>query len=86
MPLQSLARLPEMEDEIVKYAMGADDLSVMATLVPSKEFEDEMEIRFSIMETHERFCVRGHKSIMDKMSFEDFEKKVQYHLKGREAN
>lgn len=53
----------------------------MATLIYSTKFNDEMEIRVS--NNQDRFSVRGHKSIMDNFSFEEFKRKVEGYLKTR---
>ena len=72
-----LTRLEYFEDGLVKFALG-NEQDVIATLVYSTKINDEMEIRVS--QGQDRFSVRGHKSILDNFSFQQFQKKVEYHL------
>jgi len=76
----NITRLEYFEDGLVKFALG-NDQDVIATLVYSTKFNDEMEIRIS--NNQDRFSVRGHKSIMDNFSFEEFKRMVEKHLKLR---
>lgn len=73
-------RLQYFEGDLVKFALGNDE-DLIVTLVYSTEFKNEMEMRIS--NSQERFLFRGHKSIMDKWTFEEFERKVEYNLKLR---
>ncbi len=86
-----LERLPDFEDDHVKYAIANKDESIRATLIPSPDFNDdseypdippEMEVRLCV--NNDRFKVVGHKSIMDKWTFEEFKEKVQYYLLWRD--
>ena len=79
--MSSLIRLTAMEDNFVKYAIGKEDHSIMVTLMPSKDFDDEMEMRFSILKTSDRWMIRGHRSIMDNWSFEKFAQKAEKSIK-----
>jgi len=76
----NLTRLEYFEDGLVKFALG-NDQDVLATLVYSTKFNDEMEIRVS--QGKDRFSIRGHKSIMDNFSFEEFKRMVEKHLRLR---
>ena len=76
-----LFRNKNMEDSRVKYAFESQDGGTMATLVEG-DFPDEMEIRISNID--DRFKVKGHKSIMSKLTPEEFVDKVQMHLQRRE--
>lgn len=72
----------EQDGSFVKYWAEDYEAGVMASLVYSTDFENEMEIRISIPD---RIEIRGHKSIMDKMSYDDFEKKVIMHIERHES-
>ena len=76
-----IERSKEQEGGHVKYWAENFDEGIMASLVDG-DFPDEMEIRISTPD--DRFSVRGHRSIMDKMSYTDFEKKVLDHIERHE--
>lgn len=76
-----LKRIVEQENEGVKF--WAENKNVTASLIQSKDFSDEMEIR--VTTSDDRFSVRGHKSIMDKFTFEQFHDKVLQHLERQET-
>lgn len=73
-----LIRLHNYEDKIVKFGIGTQNETTVVTLIYSKDFENEMEIRFTTGEM--RFTVRGHKCIMDNWTFDEFKQKVYCHL------
>lgn len=73
--MSNVIRLTSWEDKQVKYALEYIDQNITATMIYSTHFNDEMEIR--IIHNDDRFSVRGHKSIMDQYSFDDFKNKVQ---------
>lgn len=73
----NLYRLNDFEDNLVKYAVGNKDESIIATLVNSK-LDNEMEIRFVV--NNRRFYVSGGKSIMNSWTFEKFKHKVIHYL------
>ena len=75
--IEKLYPLEGYNSSAVKYAVGTKDESIIGTLVDG-DFPNEMEIR--ITDNGERIEVRGHRSIMDKMSLEEFSKKVQLHV------
>ena len=79
-------RVPEQEDRMVKYWIeGRDD--AVATLGYSNQFPDEMNIRImypkhlgeklQAMGLSPRTEIRGHKSAMENMTLQEFEKKVR---------
>jgi len=78
-----LQRIKEQEDSRVKFWTEDYDNGIIASLIYSSDFDTEMEIRVST--NNETFEVRGHKSIMDYMSFEDFEERVLLHLDRHES-
>lgn len=78
----TLQRLEDWESDNTKYALESYDGSITATMI-TNEFPDEMEIR--ITNLTDRFNIRGHRSIMDKMTYEDFESKVRLHLERHES-
>jgi hypothetical protein len=80
-------RIPEQEDRMVKYWIeGRDD--AVATLGYSNQFPDEMNIRImypkhlgeklQAMGLSRRTEIRGHKSAMENMTLQEFEKKVRW--------
>ena len=80
-------RVPEQEDRMVKYWIeGRDD--AVATLSYSNQFPDEMNIRImypkhlgeklQAMGLSQRTEIRGHKSAMENMTLQEFEKKVRW--------
>ena len=80
-------RIPEQEDRMVKYWIeGRDD--AVATLSYSNQFPDEMNIRImypkhlgeklQAMGLSQRTEIRGHKSAMENMTLQEFEKKVRW--------
>ena len=80
-------RIPEQEDRMVKYWIeGRDD--AVATLSYSNKFPDEMNIRImypkhlgeklQAMGLSRRTEIRGHKSAMENMTLQEFEKKVRW--------
>jgi len=75
--IEKLYPLNDYIGDAVKYAVGTKDESIIGTLVDG-DFPNEMEIR--ITDNNERIGIRGHRSIMDKMSLEEFSKKVQLHV------
>jgi len=78
-------RIEAEEPPRVKFWAESKNGKVIASLIQSKDFEDEMEIRISGFPTmSDKFAVRGHKSIMDQLSFDQFLDKVNLHLE-REA-
>ena len=77
-------RLKDWENGNVKYALEGNRNPteyVTATLVQG-DLSDEMEIRVTV--NNDRFEIRGHKTIMDNMTYEDFESKVRLHLERHE--
>ena len=76
-----LERQKEQEGKIVKYWTEDFDQGFTASMVEG-DFPDEMEIRISTPD--DRFSVRGHKSIMDKWTYDEFEKKVLQHIERHE--
>ena len=68
-------------DGNVKYFVEFNDEFITASLLQG-DYDNEMEIR--IGKNNERYSVRGHKSIMDKMSFDDFIRKVKLHIERQE--
>lgn len=80
---EKMSRLDYFEGNNVKFALGNNDESLLATLIYSSDFENEMEIR--VTNWTKKFSVRGYKSIMDKWTFEKFQNKVEYHLENWEA-
>ena len=78
-----LQRSKEQEDSRVKFWTEDYDNGIIASLIYSSDFDNEMEIRVST--NNESFVVRGHKSIMDYMSFEAFEERVLLHLDRHES-
>ena len=74
----NLKRLQSFEDGFVKYALEDPVQDVLATLIYSNKFNDEMEIRIS--KNNNRFSVRGHKSIMDKLSINEVKALVEKHI------
>ncbi len=78
-------RIEAEEPPRVKFWAESKNGTVIASLIQSNDFEDEMEIRVSGFPTmSDKFAVRGHKSIMDQLSFDQFLDKVNLHLE-REA-
>ena len=73
-----LHRLKDFEGDGVKFAVANKDETVIGTLVPSKDFADEMEIR--ITDGNDRFEVRGSKSILNNLTREEFANKVERNL------
>lgn len=71
-------RLKDFEGGNVKLAVENPEEDVIGTLIQSTDFPDEMEIRIS--KGSDRFEVRGHKSIMDKLSPEELSQKVELHV------
>jgi len=76
--MPKLQRVKEQEDGLVKFWAESSDGNTVASLIQSKDFPDEMEIRVTTLD--DRFTVRGHKSIMDQMSFNEFLDKVMMHI------
>ncbi len=72
--IPKLTRIKEQEDGRVKYWAESHKGNTVASLIYSKDFPDEMEIRIGTLDGN--FSVRGHKSIMDKLSFEEFKDKA----------
>jgi len=78
-------RIEAEEPPRVKFWAENRKANVIASLVQSPDFDDEMEIRITGFPTlTDRITVRGHKSIMDQLSFHEFLDKVNLHLE-REA-
>jgi hypothetical protein len=75
----SLNRLIEWEDGFVKYAFGNEDQSILGTLVPDQDFSDEMQLRISV--NGDRFTLRGHKSIMDKLKPDEIKHLIEKRIK-----
>jgi len=74
-------RIEAEEPPRVKFWAENKKGTVIASLIQSKDFDDEMEIRISGFPTmSDKFAVRGHKSIMDQLSFDQFLDKVNLHL------
>lgn len=73
-----LIRNKEQEEKPVKFWAESSNGDLMASLVYNNKIPDEMEIRVSTPE--KRFSIPGHKSVMEKMTFEEFESKVVTHL------
>lgn len=74
---KQLHHLQGYNSSAVKYAVGTKDESIVGTLVDG-DFPNEMEMR--ITDNGERIEVRGHRSIMDRMSEDDFKRKVAMHV------
>ncbi len=77
----NLHRLKDFEGDGVKFAVANKDESVIGTLIQSRDFPDEMEIR--ITDGNDRFSVRGHKSILNNLTREQFADKVERNLQTR---
>jgi len=74
-------RIEAEEPPRVKFWAENKKGTVIASLIQSNDFEDEMEIRISGFPTvGDRFAIRGHKSIMNQLSFDQFLDKVNMHL------
>jgi len=73
-----LHRLKDFEGDGVKFAVANKNETVIGTLIQSRDFPDEMEIR--ITDGNDRFTVRGHKSILDNLTREEFADKVERNL------
>jgi len=73
-----LHRLKDFEGDGVKFAVANKDESVVGTLIQSRDFPDEMEIR--ITDGNDRFSVRGDKSILNNLTREQFADKVERNL------
>lgn len=78
-----LERMVEQENGKVKFWAENFNEGVIASLVDG-DFPNEMEIRISTS-LADSFSVRGHRSIMDKFTFEQFLDKVLQHLERHES-
>ncbi len=78
-----LERVKEQEEGRVKFWAEDFGNKILASLIQSSKFEDEMEIR--VVSDHDNFEVRGHKSIMNNFSFDDFIGKVLLHIERHES-
>ena len=78
-----LERYQDIEGGLVKYALQSKDENIVATLVYLTKYADEMEIRITI--NQDRFGIGGHKSIMDKFSFDEFKRLVIKHIESHEV-
>lgn len=72
----------EKDGGFVKYWTEDLTQNITASLVYS-EIDTEMEIRVSNFQ--DRFTVVGHRSIMDRMSYDDFVRKVIMHIERHET-
>lgn len=73
-----LQRILEQEYGLVKFWAEDSSKRIIASLIQSKDFQNEMEIR--VVTDNDIFTVRGHKTIMDKFTFEQFLERVKLHL------
>jgi len=81
--LPKFHRVKEQEDGGVKFWAESSDGKTVSSLIQSKDFADEMEIRISLPD-FERITVRGSKDIMDNLTFEEFLDKTNMHLERQE--
>jgi len=77
-----LHRFKDFEGDNVKIAVANKDESIIGTLIQSRDFPDEMEIR--VTTPNDRFAIRGHKSIMQNFTPEQVADKVSNALHTRE--
>ena len=75
--IPKLHRLKEQERGRVKFWAESTDGNIIASLVDGS-FPEEMEVRISRLE--DSFSVVGHRSIMDKWSFDEFKNFADKHL------
>ncbi len=81
--LPKFHRVKEQEDGLVKFWAESSDGKTVSSLIQSKDFDNEMEIRISLPD-FERINVRGSKDIMDDLTFEQFLDKTNMHLERQE--
>ena len=77
--IPKLHRVPQQEEGRVKF--WAEDGDIIASLVDGS-FPEEMEVRITTDE--DSFSVVGHRSIMDKWSFDEFKNFADKHLERHE--
>jgi hypothetical protein len=73
----NLYRLESFEGKPVKYAISNKSEKILVTLVDGY-FDNEMNVRFS--NYGNQFEIRGHRSIMDLWTFDQFKEFVLNHL------
>ncbi len=77
--IPKLHRVPQQEEGRVKFWAESSNGKTVSSLVQSKDFADEMELRIALPD-FETITVRGSKEIMDNLTFDEFVDKTNMHL------